>query len=83
MLQLFNLKLYFMKTKWLLLSVSGLSLCSFGLCLIGESIIYKISDDFNWFYLGTIALIVFNSGICLLAEATILLYKIRNISSIK
>tara|TARA_B100000780_G_scaffold236520_1_gene177347 strand:- start:760 stop:1035 length:276 start_codon:yes stop_codon:yes gene_type:complete len=68
----------FIKRKWLLYSIGGLIVCSSGLCLIGEAIIFKISNDFNWFYIGTLSLIVFNSGICLVAEATILLIQIRN-----
>jgi hypothetical protein len=66
-----------MKKKWLLYSISGLTLIGFGLCLIGEAIILKISNDFNWFYIGTAALVVFNSGICFIAEATILLIHLR------
>ncbi len=66
-----------MRNKWLLYSVGGLLLCGLGLCLFGEAIIFKINNDFNWFYLGTIALVIFNSGICLIAEATLLLGKIR------
>lgn len=78
------IKLYFnMKTKWLLYSISGLFLCGLGLCIFGESIILKTSNDFNWFYLGTFALIIFNSGICLVAEATILKSQIRVINSAK
>tara|TARA_B100000768_G_C11274269_1_gene375018 strand:+ start:1589 stop:1810 length:222 start_codon:yes stop_codon:yes gene_type:complete len=68
----------FIKKKWLLYSISGLILCGFGLCLLGEAIIFKISNNFNWFYIGSLALIIFNSGICIVAEATILLSKIRN-----
>ena len=67
----------YIKKKWLMYSIIGLMLCGFGLCLLGEAIIFKISDNFNWFYIGTIALITFNSGICLVAEATILLGQIK------
>tara|TARA_B100001175_G_scaffold47506_1_gene36902 strand:+ start:989 stop:1228 length:240 start_codon:yes stop_codon:yes gene_type:complete len=74
MLRLLSLN---MKKKWLLYSISGLTLLGLGLCLIGEAIILKISNDFNWFYIGTAALVVFNSGICFIAEATILLIQIR------
>ena len=66
-----------MKTKWLIYSISGLILLGLGLSLLGEAIIFKISNNINWFYMGTIALIVFNSGICIVAEATLILYKIR------
>ena len=67
-----------MKIKWLIYSISGLLLIGFGLSLLGEAIIYKITKNNNWFYIGTIALIVFNSGICLVAEATLVLNQIRN-----
>ena len=61
-----------MKTKWLLYSITGLLLNGFGLSLLGEAIIFKINQDFSWFYLGTIALILFNSGICLIGKAILL-----------
>ena len=44
----------------------------FGLSLLGEAITYKFQDDFNWFYWGTAALVVFNSGIALVGEAIVL-----------
>jgi len=50
----------------------GLLLLGFGLSLLGEAITYKFQDDFNWFYWGTAALVVFNSGIALVGEAIVL-----------
>ena len=66
-----------MKIKWLICSISGLMLLGLGLSLLGEAIIFKISNNINWFYMGTIALVVFNSGICMVAEPTLILYQIR------
>ena len=40
--------------------------------LLGEAIIFKINQDFNWFYIGALALIVFNSGICFVGKAILL-----------
>jgi hypothetical protein len=45
---------------------------------LGEAIIYKINNDFNWFYWGTTALVVFNSGIALVGEAIALKGKMTN-----
>jgi hypothetical protein len=47
-------------------------LLGFGLSLLGEAILYKFKNDFNWFYWGTAALIVFNSGIALVGEAIVI-----------
>ena len=33
---------------------------------------FKINQDFNWFYIGTLAIIVFNSGICFVGKAILL-----------
>ena len=56
-----------MKKKWWALSVLGLLLCGFGLSLLGEAIIFKSINDSRWFYWGTGALVIFNSGICIVA----------------
>ena len=44
--------------------------------------IYKFQDDFNWFYWGTAALVVFNSGIALVGEAIVLKCKMIKKKSI-
>jgi hypothetical protein len=64
-----------MKRKWLLFSVGGLITIGFGLSLLGEAIQYKMQQDLRWLWMGTLALGVFNSGICLVAEATLLKMK--------
>ena len=67
-----------MKTKWLIYSIAGLLLNGFGLSLLGEAIIFKINQDFNWFYIGALALIVFNSGICFVGKAILLKIEIMS-----
>ena len=66
-----------MRCKWLLYSVGGLSTIGFGLSLLGEAILNKMQQDQWWILLGTIALVVTNSGICLVAEATLLKMKMK------
>jgi hypothetical protein len=39
-----------------------------GLCIFGEALIRKINQE-NFFWYGTTALIIFNSGICFVGEA--------------
>ena len=43
-----------MKIKMVSLFNLGLLLNGFGLSLLGEAIRFKINDDFNWFYIGTL-----------------------------
>ena len=50
------------------MSILGIILLSSGLCILGESIIQKINNE-NWFKVGTIALILINTGICLMINA--------------
>ena len=66
-----------MRRKWLLYSVGGLSTIGFGLSLLGDAILNKMQQDQWWILLGTIALVVTNSGICLVAEATLLKMKMK------
>ena len=66
-----------MKRQWLLYSIGGLLLCGFGLSLLGEGILYKMTNNFSWFYWGTAALVVFNSGICLIGEAILIKVKMQ------
>ena len=59
------------KISWLIYSITGLLLLGLGLSLVGEAIIFKMEKDIKWFYWGTLSLVVFNSGICFVAEAII------------
>jgi hypothetical protein len=56
------------KTKWLLFSISGLLLTGWGLSLAIDAGIDK-SNDLPWVMKGTIALIIFNSGLSLFGRA--------------
>ena len=66
-----------MRRKWLLYSVGGLSTIGFGLSLLGEAILYKMHEDQWWIILGAVAIVLTNSGICLVAEATLLKIKMK------
>ena len=57
-----------MKSKWLIFSISGLILFGFGLSLLGEAIILKYENK-PFFWSGSLALIVINSGLCLFGNA--------------
>ena len=50
-------------TKWFFYSVLGLLLIGFGLSVLGEAIIKKYENHPDWFYWGTVALVIYNSGI--------------------
>lgn len=62
-----------LKAKWLIHSILGLILFGFGLSLIGESIIAKMSapTDLWWVGYGTLALVVTNSGLCLFGQGVV------------
>lgn len=60
--------------KWLAFAVGGLSLTGFGLSLLGEAIIAKYEKR-PWFWLGTLSLVVVNSGISLIGKAVT--YRVR------
>ena len=63
-----------MKIKWLTYSIIGLLLFGFGLSLLGEAILLKNNNEpFFWF--GTLALVVINSGLCFFGNAII--FKIK------
>lgn len=65
------------KLRWLLFSISGMLLLGLGLSLLGEAILFKSQDDFNWFYWGTGALATFNAGIGLIGEAIVMKVKLE------
>jgi len=54
--------------KWLSFAVGGLTLTGFGLSLLGEAIIAKYEKR-SWFWLGTLSLVVVNSGISMIGKA--------------
>lgn len=57
--------------RWLLQSVSGLIISSMGLCMVIEAGILKFQEvsTLKWVGAGTLALIVFNAGLCLLIDS--------------
>jgi hypothetical protein len=69
-----------MKSKWLIFSISGLILIGFGLSLLGEAIMLKYENK-PFFWLGTLALTVINSGLCFFGNA--IRYRIKMDSSRK
>ncbi len=57
--------------KWKWMAPLGLILIGAGLSLTGEGIImkYENPDSWQWIGMGTLALVVFNSGIAIVSEA--------------
>ena len=60
--------------NWLIFSAVGLAVFGFGLSLMGEALIrkYEATDWQEWFWLGTLALIVINTGLALFGKAIVL-----------
>ena len=54
--------------KWFWFAVIGLALNGFGLSVVGEAIIAKFKGE-AWFLLGTLGLILINSGLCFFGTA--------------
>lgn len=57
-----------LRKLWLAKGVGGLLCTGFGLSLFGEAVIRKANDQ-AWFWLGTLCLVVFNFGLCLLFDS--------------
>ncbi|MEM8523304.1 MAG: hypothetical protein AAGG68_01615 [Bacteroidota bacterium] len=57
--------------RWLFQSISGLIISSMGLCMVVEAGILKFQEasTLEWIGAGTVALMVFNAGLCLLIDA--------------
>ncbi len=57
--------------NWLIQAPSGLVLIGFGACLIAESAMLKASNAAwtQWVPAGTLALVVFNSGVSIFGNA--------------
>jgi uncharacterized membrane protein HdeD (DUF308 family) len=58
------------RLRWWLYSVGGLLLIGAGLSILGEAIIAKSRGE-AWFLVGTLAITLVNTGICLVAGAVI------------
>ncbi len=64
------LKLSATQSRWLLQVLTGLLLNSSGLCLLAFAAHNKYANAGEWFYSGTLALVLVNGAICLLVEAS-------------
>jgi hypothetical protein len=69
-----------LKRKWLKFAVGGILLMGFGLSLLGEAGILKMSGSgfLNWFGIGTLALAVFFAGLSLFGQAVVFKSKMDN-----
>jgi hypothetical protein len=57
------------KTRWILQASLGLLLTGAGLSMAIDAGIIKFQGG-DWFYYGTSSLLVFQSGLCLVIDAT-------------
>lgn len=57
------------RTKWLIEAVSGLLLTGTGLSVTIEAGLNKVQGD-AWFWLGTLGLVLFQTGLCLVIDAS-------------
>lgn len=71
-----------LRKQWLIMAVGGLLLCGFGLSLLGEAILAKSTSESTWVWigLGTSALVVFNSGLCIVVRAGSIQQKISELN---
>lgn len=63
--------------RWLIQAPVGLVLVGFGACLVAEAANLKFSgaDTMTWVAAGTVALVVFNSGLCIFGDS--ILHRVR------
>lgn len=63
--------------RWLIQAPTGLMVIGFGVALIAEAAMTKYGGAATWQWVayGTVALIVFNSGLCLFGDA--ILHRVR------
>ena len=56
--------------RWLLQAPLGLVLVGLGLSLVADAALYKFQGaaTWNWVAYGTVALVVFNSGLCIFGD---------------
>jgi hypothetical protein len=55
------------RVKWLVFSPVGLTLMGFGLTLVTDAARAKSAGE-EWFWYGTLALVVFNAGVAFFGE---------------
>ena len=63
-----------LRNQWLLYSAAGLALIGLGLSVMGEALIQKYEHGgfHSWFWIGTLSLVIINSGIALFGKAVTL-----------
>ena len=68
-----------LKRKWLSLAISGLLLNGAGLSIMGEALIRKAADSpfTDWFFMGTLALVLINAGISCVGGAVVVRVKME------
>lgn len=59
-----------LRRRWLAFSIGGLVLIGLGVSLVGEAIIRKGAGE-TWFPLGTLALVVLNSGVSVFGQGVV------------
>lgn len=69
--------------NWLIFAASGLALVGFGLSLMGEALIrkYEAIDFHDWFWLGTLALVVINTGLAFFGKAITLRVRLDRLNN--
>jgi len=72
-----------LKRNWLIYAATGLALVGFGLSLMGEALIqkYEQAGFHQWFWLGTLALVVVNSGLALFGKAVTIRVKLDRLNN--
>ncbi len=63
--------------RWMIQAASGLATVGFGACLIAEAAMLKFegAPTLQWVGYGTLALVVFNTGLSLFGDA--ILHRVR------
>lgn len=66
-------------SAWYFHSIGGLLLTGLGLSITGEAIILKTTTEASllWIATGTLGLVIFNTGLALVAKAAVLLAELR------
>lgn len=60
--------------RWWLYSIIGLMLVGGGMCVFGEALLLKFSNQ-AWFWMGTLSLVLVNAGLCFIGSAVVLKIK--------
>ena len=67
MVNLLKIKFNKVINKYVIIATTGIMIFSSGLCLFGESVIYKYENK-DWFFFGTLSLIFINLGLGLMIK---------------